>query len=331
MREIVNVEGLRFPALDAEKVAEVLRLFPDTIHVNGRDWSIEYRSGYEPRIRLDSTQLDAGAWRHLPDEPFALVNGKVLEIVLDYGYWDTHSHTQPTILKELARQKANSAIWDQWCDKPGIPLPNPEEHGEFPEIITAEYGRCVLTGQPLVAYGTPVLNKRRWYESDPLFQGEWFRTRQEAIAKKRDAVAEFDKLAKQYRPLREKVTAMNQARVLQIRLQVLLNEHETDSRLAGDLKDRLRKRAKVMLGTDEQMNQKFCEIAEKLISAIETALAEAPEPACKPVSNLPIPVAMEKTEPVSSPLKPQAITPPTPVKPVKADLNKLFGGNAKVR
>jgi hypothetical protein len=189
---IPDIQKLRLPELDQELVGLVLRENPDTIEVLGKPCKVEYRAGQPPRVRIDFRGEAAMDWLNLPEE-IRLPGGREVNLysaVEGYGYYiDAPSRE----FKEKARECLNLAQWENWRQRPEIPVP-PSLEDDLPEIAEAVYGACVVTGEPLKAFGTIAVNHNRYYSSDPWFKTQWFRTRAEAEAAFSQAKAKLEEL-----------------------------------------------------------------------------------------------------------------------------------------
>jgi hypothetical protein len=96
------------------------------------------------------------------------------------------------------REHLNGEQLGSWRDRLEIAPPTvTDEAAEIPPISEATYGTDALTGQPLIAYGTAVINPHRYYSSDPLFRSDWFRTRQEADTARGRVTAEIERRREQ--------------------------------------------------------------------------------------------------------------------------------------
>lgn len=172
--EINDPTVLALPPLNEEKVLAVLALCPDTITVCGREAAVEYRvpyygTPYPPRVKIDFRGEHAKDWLAIPNEGILLPDGREVSMysaVDGYGYYIEAPSSQ---FKAKARECLNQGLWDNWR-KPELPAPTDSS----PPIVEMEYGRCVVTGAALIAYGT--VNYDSWYES---WKSRWSRDRSE--------------------------------------------------------------------------------------------------------------------------------------------------------
>ena len=179
--EIHNISALHLPSLDDRMIERVLSENPDTIIVLGRQIAVEYRSGYNPRVRLDFRGEESRNWLQLPDTGIQLPGGREVAMysaVEGYSYYIEAASSQ---FKVKARECLNQGLWDNWR-KPELPVPT----DSIPPIMEMEYGRCVVTEVSLVAYGT--VNYDSWYGS---WKSYWSRSRAETEQVYAQACAKF--------------------------------------------------------------------------------------------------------------------------------------------
>lgn len=203
---IPDVSALKLPALDEEIINLVMQENPDTIEVLGQTCKVEYRSETQALVRIDFRGEQAKDWLKLPDE-IRLPGGREVSLysaVEGYGYY---IEAKSSLFKAKVRECLNQGQWDNWRNRPTITIPDlAAEDASLPEIASMQYGACVVTGEPLVAFGT--LTAYRIWSSDPItWKAEWFRTRVEAEAKLESAKAEFAKAKVEAREKAERETA----------------------------------------------------------------------------------------------------------------------------
>lgn len=189
--EIVDFQILRLPELDQSLIDLVLEENPSTIVVNDYDLIVNYRSGCKPQILLENESLNQ--WTSLPDTGINLPNGRLVEVkVVVSSTWNGtyYSDTNIPALKEKVRNYLNQKVWENWS-KPEIVIPDlAVEDASIPEIVTQNYGQCVVTADPLMAYGT-IIAYRSW-SSDPVdWRYDWYRDRKDAEEKRVKAVEEL--------------------------------------------------------------------------------------------------------------------------------------------
>lgn len=169
--EIRDLTALMLPVLEERLVEQVLREQPDTITVLGREVAVEYRAGYAPRVRIDFRGDESRDWLNLPDDGIKLPGGREVSMyssVEGYGYYIETSSSQ---FKAKVRECLNQGLWDNW-QQPDLPPPS----DLIPPIAEMEYGRCVVTGVALFAFG--VFKYDSWYENP--WKPYWTRDRAEA-------------------------------------------------------------------------------------------------------------------------------------------------------
>lgn len=216
--EICNLPALLLPALDERMIEKVLREQPDTITILGRDVTVEYRSGYNPRVRLDFRGSEGRDWLKLPDDGIRLPGGRevsMYSVVEGYGYYIESLSSQ---FKVKARECLNQGLWEQW-QKPELPAPT----DSIPPIAEREYGRCVVTDVPLLAYGT--VNYDSWHGS---WKSYWSRSRAETEQVYVQACAKFVEV---------KEKAARDA--LRKRVSELYNAHYYNRELSDEIRSRL--------------------------------------------------------------------------------------------
>jgi hypothetical protein len=201
IREITNPEAVRLPALDEELVAKVVRENPDMINILGVDLAVEYRvssyTRYNPLVNLSVELVASNRWLELPDEGVKLPGGRLVEVLVSIGYYTTISNTDISQLKAKVREHLNQEQWTRWARPTMASMDHASPGAVIPEIATAQYGTCVVTGEPLMAYGAFKANPHRYYSSDPYFKSEWYRLREEADKARAQAVAELEAIRAQ--------------------------------------------------------------------------------------------------------------------------------------
>lgn len=189
--EISSFEYLRLPELDQGLIDLVLEENPNMIEVNDHDLIVNYRPSYKPQIVLEDDTLSR--WISLPDAGVKLPSGRLVEVkvVVSSGWNGTYyADTNIPALKEKVRNQLNLKAWENWS-KPEIVIPDlVVEDASIPEIVTQNYGQCVVTADPLMAYGT-IIAYRSW-SSDPVeWRYDWYRDRKDAEGKRVKAVEEL--------------------------------------------------------------------------------------------------------------------------------------------
>ena len=180
--EIASPEALLLPGLDQVEIARVERENPLQIEFCDQSFKVDYSSGSQPRVSLGSEITPDGIWRKLPDDGVLLPGGR--QVLVSLGYYPSVCDADIPRLKEKVRNHLNRRQWDEWTSRPEIILPNPTIEGsEVAPIAEAVYGTCVVTNQPLLAFGI-ASPKYRYYETDPYFEGRWFQNRAEAEAER---------------------------------------------------------------------------------------------------------------------------------------------------
>jgi hypothetical protein len=211
---IPDAEQLRFPELDQSLVQQVLIENPDTIELLGRSLPVQYSSGdYPPTVILEGEGMDCTpyVWLGLPDEGVTLPSGRSVVINCRLGWNGSISEKDIPVLKVKIRNYLNQKQWNSWpeANRPAIVLPDPyAENPEVSEIITAQYGQCVVEGIPLFAYGTSVVMSYRYHSSDPWFEGRWFQTKEEAVVAQAAAKTKLEEIQVELEAAREKKVAL---------------------------------------------------------------------------------------------------------------------------
>lgn len=109
--------------------------------------------------------------------------------------------------------ETNQEQWELWTNRPVIPVPDPTDwDATIPEILPAEYGTCVTTGEPLMVYGTLQHYQNDTYSSLTTITWEtvWYGRRWEAEKVWEESVYKFYKIKECVRllALREKMRAL---------------------------------------------------------------------------------------------------------------------------
>jgi len=216
MEEIVNPEALRLPAFDEVLIEMVIRENPDEIELLGAMRSVVYRSGYTPKISLESEAVAENRWFALPDEGVFLPGGRPVKVEISLGWSGTFSNANISELKGEVLKYLNRQQWDNWPEegRPEISFPDAEdETASIPEIITVQYGQCVVTGTPLFAYG--VASAYQYWSSDPItWKPSWHKSQEEAEATRAKSVEKLETVKTASRESREIETAKQEARAV---------------------------------------------------------------------------------------------------------------------
>lgn len=182
MTEIVNAEALRLPELDQAIVGKVLTDNPDKIVVLGREVTVEYRTS-TPRVAIDFRGEQAKDWLKLPAEGIRLPGGRevsMYSVVEGCGYYIEAPSSQ---FVSKVREIFNKQAWDKFvsAEKPAIAVPELplSFNTQIPEVCEYQYGECVVTDEPLVAFGVVSYTPKSYWASEK-FEAKWFSSRAEA-------------------------------------------------------------------------------------------------------------------------------------------------------
>ncbi len=170
LKEIKNLRAIALPVLDSELVDLVLGENPDEIDILGNAVKVEYREGATPRVKIDFYGEEARSWLELPDSGIRLPGGREVSMysaVEGYGYYIDVMSSE---FKQRVCECLNEGVLNSW-ERPQLPAPT----DSIPPIVEVEYGRCVVTGALLVAYG--VVHHDSW---NGLWKSLWSRSRAEA-------------------------------------------------------------------------------------------------------------------------------------------------------
>jgi len=178
---INDVESLRLPLLSLESSEVVIRDNPDMIELLGVKYPVGYGVGV-PKVTIRGDISFSNFWLDLPDEGVKLPGGRLVHLVVmqDGHYSPVAEGVDVPVLKQAIKNRLNQDKWTRafW---PAIAVPRAvDETTVLPEIATTVYGKCAVTGENLMGFGTVTLNLNRWFDHDPFFKPVWFRTREEA-------------------------------------------------------------------------------------------------------------------------------------------------------
>ena len=206
MCEVLRPEALALPALDENLAASVLRDNPDVVNLLGNELVVEYADGYghprpNPRVKLSGETMKANGWNCLPDEGVRLPGGRLVEVVVSFGYYNTISDTDIPQLKAKVREHLNREQWDRWT-KPEIEIPDPTVEGSEVPFVTAVYGRCVATGKELTAYGT-MQASRHWFSDSITLKPVWGLDKIEVEKMRAEATQKLEEIRVEARQKRE--------------------------------------------------------------------------------------------------------------------------------
>lgn len=283
MAEIADPEALRLPALDEVLVQTVIRENPDEIELLGAMRTVDYKDSYgrsrpNPRVRIDFRGENANDWQRLPDE-IRLPGGRevcLYSAIDGYGYY---IEAVPSEFKAKVRDCLNQAQWDNWpqADRPEIPVLDPaDDEAAIPEITTVQYGQCVVTGEPLIAFGT-LAPKSRYYTTDPYFVVQWYRSIEEAEVSRVKAVETLEKELAAVRECRELEIAKQEAEAVKLIFESLYREVDNTREwleLPDELRNRLRSRHCSYVPSSLLEIRQWQAETEALIAEVGPALVE---------------------------------------------------------
>lgn len=263
LAEVFRPEALALPELDKDKVEAVVRDCPDTISTLDEELVVEYRRyGEPPRVKLSQEMIQSNTWINLPDESLRLPDGRVVEVVINLGWSANFSNVGLPQLKEQVRGHLNREQWDQWADRPVIAEPDPANPASQIPLTTVCYGKCVVMGEYLLAYGTLSPKSYRYNSSDPHFEIKWFQSKSEAeVAVKASA----DKL--------DELKAMAKAKTDVGKLKSL-SSHDSWNELESGLRREVENWQYTSLPTSTEGLRQHQINTEVLITKVETGLAE---------------------------------------------------------
>lgn len=258
---VPNLDSLRLPALPADMMGLVREMNPDSITLFGKEIPVEYREPYYgtaklPQVTLGDEFISTNRWSGLPDEGVKLPGGRLVNVALKSAssYYLLAEGSDIPVLKQTMKNRLNEEQWSRFTDRPTIVVPTTiDDTTVMPEILTAVYGKCAVTGEDLVAFGT--LSASRYWSSDPItWKPEWFRSRSEAETAFSKAQAELEKSKVEGREKREREAVQKAAEASKEKARALYGEMPYDN--TGDLRDRLYNRAYAYLpSTNAEMRQ----------------------------------------------------------------------------
>ena len=226
---VCDPDMLQMPNLDEELAALVVRENPDEINFLGQAFKVTHRNGYAPSISLEGDAVKEPIWRQLPNEGVLLPSGRAVNVSVKVGYWDSVSESNILQLKQKVREHLNAQQWSAWT-KPEIAVPDiTAETTVLPNIITSQYGSCVVEGTPLTAYGTLIVNSSRYYQNEPYFKTGWYLNQEEATKLHEASVAKLTEIRKESRERLELESTTKVAESLKTRLESLCVSLESDN------------------------------------------------------------------------------------------------------
>jgi len=281
---VINPDLLRLAALDVELVNLTREMNPDSITVLGKVLSVEYREPYygtprPPQVTLGDEFISSNRWNELPNEGVKLPGGRALNVILkSSASWSALAEgSDIPALKQTMKSRLNEEQWSRWTDRPFIAvLTEITDEVVLPEIITAVYGKCVVTGDALEAFGT--LTAYQYGSSDPItWKSEWFRVRAEAETAFSKAQAELEKAKVEARDRREREAVQKAAEAAKSRAKDLYGEHcsySSEVKVEGELRDRLYSLYYAYLPSDLTELREWTAQANTLIGEVEATVAD---------------------------------------------------------
>lgn len=275
VKEVKDLQVIAFPELDRELVDLVVGENPDEIPVLGKSLKVEYRGGSLPRVTLDHEMTVAHGWRELPDAGVKLPGGRLVEIVVSFGYYDTVSGQDIPDLKSRCHAHANQRAWSDWRFRgcPVIPLPDPAEPtSTVPEIVEFQYGTSSVDGTALIAFGAVGLKDGRYWASDPWFAAKWFQTRKEADAARAESAAKLESLREE--AIKQKQWSATTESIHAVRAKLLLlRGTEGWSDVGIDLRCNIEDRCWLSVPSESlEARQAWLQETEPLVAKAEAAL-----------------------------------------------------------
>ncbi len=219
---ISNLDLLRLPALDVGLVNLTREMNPDSIIVLGKVVPVEYREPYcdtprLPQVTLGDEFISSNCWNELPNEGVKLPGGRAVHIVLKSSTsWSALAEGSDIVaLKQSMKSRLNEGQWSRWIDRPVIAVPTEiTDKTVLSDIITVVYGRCVMTGEDLFAFGT-LTASRSWSSDSIIWKTEWFRVRMQAETAFNNAQVELEKAKVKARDRREIENILSEAEKVQ--------------------------------------------------------------------------------------------------------------------
>lgn len=185
--EVADPTILLLPSLDEDLVALVVDDNPDVISVLDREVPVEYRQA-GPLVRMDFRGDESRDWLKLPDAGIYLPGGREVSMYAAIKGYHYYIETTSSQFKVKARECLNQGLWEGW-QRPELPAPM----DSVPPIVEAEYGRCVVTDRPLVAYGA--IQAYQFWSSDQVsWKSYWSRDRAEAEETRAKAVQKLEEI-----------------------------------------------------------------------------------------------------------------------------------------
>jgi hypothetical protein len=179
--DVKNLEDLLLPIIDSDKENSVLINCPDTIKFMNRSIPVQY-SKNAATIHLDWSLIE-DSWKELQD--ISLANGKIVGIVLKMDNKNIHGKTVD-ILKKRIGDRLNEVAWEVSV-KPKLTQPHSMDALQVPDIFEFNYGVCVFSGIPLIAYGVASIKQHK-------IEAVWYKIKEEAEKAFVAAKLEFSKL-----------------------------------------------------------------------------------------------------------------------------------------
>ena len=270
--EVTNWDALRLPALDRELTAKVVSDNPDAIELLGRTLPVEYRDGADPRVslKLEDCAADGNSWRELPDQGVRLPSGRQVAVQISYSYgYELCDTTVILLLKEKVREHLNRKVWEAWS-QPEIPLPDHKVEGSEVPFITAVYGRCVVTGEELSAFGTVY-----WDDYYSRWKPVWKVISQEAEERRATAQAVLERFRAEARERMEREAAEAAGKLAKQTAHDLYYSDES-RKVESELRSRLSERASAWyLPSDSSELRQWTSETNVLIAEVKQAIAEA--------------------------------------------------------
>lgn len=176
----------------------------ESVILLGRRREVTTDPSGRPQVTLSLKELLENAlWRRLPDEgSIWLASRQFVEIVVidDTGdfnpaYWSEQMALRETSLPALKQQIAerlNDERFERW-QQPEIPLPDPYDlDASIPPVEEHVYGQCVLTGQPLIAFGVVGVTHVPGSDWEQRLTSRWTPFRAAAESLRAEAVAALE-------------------------------------------------------------------------------------------------------------------------------------------